>query len=160
AREDAIWAEAARRGNGSLHSEPYFRRDRIAHAAETIGELKDTEDFVILGDLRVVSESSEEPDGAYARLGGWGRLHEWDKLGVILSSDATDGLGPDDKKALLERHIDFSRVPEDVQRRWLGEVYHDAPTRSMAVADATEDQRLADRIAEFGEWIEGRRGEA
>ena len=40
AREDAIWEEAARRGNGSPNSEPYIRREWISFAQEVIDDVE------------------------------------------------------------------------------------------------------------------------
>jgi hypothetical protein len=123
AREDATWAEAARRGNGSPNSEPYFRRDGIGAAQDFIAALKRTEDFVRLDNGHVVSEWLDRPEGDFTRLGAWDRLEERDKLGAVMLGDATEMLGGGDIRALLTRAIDFTRVPRDEQRRWLGEVY-------------------------------------
>ena len=159
AREDAIWAEAARRGNGSPNSEPYFRRDGIGAAQDFIAALKRTEDFVRLDDGHVVSEWLDRPEGDFTRLGSWDRLEERDKLAAVMVSDATEMLGGDDIRALLTREIDFTRVPRDAQREWLGEVYHDAredkaELRSSEMAESHEDRGRADRLAEFSAWIE------
>jgi hypothetical protein len=152
AREDAIWAEAARRGNGSPNSEPYIRREWISFAQESILDLKRTEDFVRLDNGYVFSEGLDRPEGAFQRLGAWDQLEERDKLVALMMSEAAQSLRGDDMRALFMREIDFTQVPKDAQREWLGEVYHDAPARGTAPADARE--RL---VADFAARVEGLR---
>ena len=144
------------RGNGSPNSEPYFRRDGIgACEGSRSPRLKRTEDFVRLDDGHVVSEWLDRPEGDFTRLGSWDRLEERDKLAAVMVSDATEMLGGDDIRALLHAgEIDFTRVPRDAQREWLGEVYHDAredkaELRSSEMAESHEDRGRADRLAEF-----------
>ena len=139
AREDAIWEEAAQRGNGSPNSEPYIRSDWVGFAQDVIDTLKRTEDLVRIGKGQVVSEWLDRPEGDFTRLGGWKRLEERDKLAAVMSSNATEMLGGDDTRALLRREIDFTQVPRDAQRRWLGEVYHNAPAEQHRSPYATPD---------------------
>jgi hypothetical protein len=135
ARENAIWEEAARRGNGSANSEPYIRSEWISYAEETVLELKRVTDYVRLDDDKVTSERWEQPEGGFQRLGGWDRLTEADRLSAIMSSNATRMLDIDDTRSLLRRHIDFDSVPLDDQRRRMGEVL---PPQAERLSDATD----------------------
>jgi hypothetical protein len=164
AREDAIWDEAARGGNGSPNSEPYFRRDWIGFAEEAVDQLKRTDDFVRLDNGYVFSERLDRPEGDFQRLGTWNQLEERDKLAALAMSEAAQMFGGDDMRALLMREIDFTQVPRDAQRRWLGEVYADVPadlvrSRSTAMAASQDRQAQAEAVAAFEARIEQLRHE-
>ena len=140
ARENAIWEDAARRGNGSPNSEPYIRSEWIGYAQRRVLELKRVTDYVRLDNGKVTRDWWEQPDGGFEPLGGWDRLTEADRLSAIMSSDATKMLDVDDTRSLLKRHIEFNSVPIDDQRGWMGEVLTPEAERLSDATDSLTDE--------------------
>ncbi len=81
--------------------------------------LESTRDYVqpIPGDVESIYETCDV-------LGPWHTLDDADKLRVLGAEFDWRDVGPEDKRRVMEREVDFARVPEDARKHFPDEAAH------------------------------------